>query len=121
MVPLLQFCVLCDSIAQSPDGKPTFVGVFDGLKKPGTVPQFSIALRWCNGLGKFKTTLRLLRPNLEELIPRMENEFELRNRVQNATGYFVLVNLQFSESGVYWMEISLDDEIAASVPFSVFS
>lgn len=121
IAPLLQFCVLCDGIAQGPDGKPSFVGVFDMLKSTGMVPQFSIVLRWCNGQGSFKAKLRILNPDLVEIIPPMINDFEMAHRTHNTTGVYNFANLDFPVAGVYWIEISLDEEVVMSIPFPVHS
>lgn len=119
VAPLLQCCILCDAVTTGPDGKASFIGVFD-IFKSRSVPQFNVVLRWCNGRGKFKSKIRILKPDLTDMLPQVENEFELQNRLVIAGGIFGFVNLQFETSGVHWIEVSLENEVVASVPFAVY-
>lgn len=119
--PTLQFCVLCDAVTQGEDGKPTFVGVFEIIRFPSILPQFTVVIRWCNGMGKFKTQFRLLNPDLTELITTIETEFELGNRVNTATGVYAFANVEFKVAGVYWIEIRLEGDVVSAIPLPVYS
>lgn len=118
--PFLQFCILCDAVATDPNGKPVFVGVFDSFKKPTQVPQFFILLRWTNGLGEHDIRLRILDPDLQEIIAYPDQKIKLNNKVEGAQGIYRFVNFVFPRSGVYWIEISLNGNIYTSLALPVF-
>lgn len=119
--PILQFSVLCDSVAHGPDGKAVFLGVFESFKRPVVVPQFAICNRWINGQGRFKQKTRLLNPKLELLVETPYLEFELANRVTVANFQQMLTNVNFSQPGVYWVEVWLNEERVLSYPVPVYA
>lgn len=119
--PTLQFCVLCDVVARGPGDKPAFIGVFDQFRRLGPIPQFFIVLRWVNGLGSHSSSIRLLDPDLNPIFePPEKHSMTLRRRTDMATAQFGIVNFQFPRSGVYWVEILLNEQFYASIPLSVF-
>lgn len=118
--PFLQFCILCDAVAADPNGKPVFVGIFDGFKKPTQVPQFFILLRWINGLGEHDVRLRILDPDLQEMISHPDQKIKFNNKVEPAQGIYRFVNFVFPRPGVYWIEISLNGKIYTSLPLPVY-
>lgn len=120
--PILQFSVLCDGIAtpQEIGNKPVFIGVFNSLLKPMTVPQFFIANRWINGTGEHIQGIKILDPELKELAKTENQKFILPSKVNSADLFSAFVNLNFSKPGVYWIKVELDDKIAMSYPFPVF-
>jgi hypothetical protein len=121
LAPTLQFCVLCDLVAAGPGGKPAFVGVFDQCRRLGPIPQFFIVMRWINGLGSHRSSIRLLDPNLNPIfVPPEPYQMTLRRRTDVANSQYGIVNLTFPQPGVYWVEISLDDQFYASIPLPVF-
>lgn len=117
--PILQYCVLCDGVAQGPSGKFAFVGVFALLLKPSTIPQFNIVTGWIDGVGNYTQTIRILTPQLQELIKLEGQEVKLNDRVNPATVITNFVGLHFEQAGVYWIEILLDGKRVLSIPFAV--
>ena len=119
--PTLQFCVLCDVVAGGPGGKPAFIGVFDQFRRLGPIPQFFIVLRWINGLGSHSSSIRLLDPDLNSIFePPEKHPMTLRWRTDVATVQFGIVNFQFPQPGVYWVEVLLNERSYASIPLPVF-
>lgn len=120
--PILQFSVLCDGIAtpQEIGNKPVFIGVFNSLLRPMTVPQFFIANRWINGTGEHIQAIKILDPDLKELAKTENQKFVLASKVNSADLFSAFVNLNFSKAGVYWIKVELDDKLAMSYPFPVF-
>ena len=119
--PTLQFCVFCDVVAQGPGNKPTFIGVFDQFLLPGPIPQFFIALRWINGLGRHTSTIRLLDPELNPIYtPPEEQVINLTHRTNASNTNYGIVNFRFPTSGVYWVEVILNRETYTSIPLPVF-
>lgn len=120
--PILQFSVLCDGIAtpQEMGNKPVFIGVFNSLLRPMTVPQFFIANRWINGTGDHSQVIKILDPELKELAKTNAQKFILESKVNSADLFSAFVNLNFTKTGVYWIRVELDDKLAMSYPFPVF-
>lgn len=118
--PILQYCIFCDAIATDPAGKPVFVGVFDYFKKPTQIPQFFIVLRWVNGLGEHTVQMRMLDPDLKEIFNPGEKKINLSHKTQGVQGVYQFVNFVFPTSGVYWIEISLNDRIYSAIPLPVY-
>jgi hypothetical protein len=117
--PFLQFCVLCDGVAPMPNGKVAFVGVFSIFNRPVVVPQFTIATCWTDGVGEFTQRLRILNPQLEQVIEVNDQKFTLKNRVTPATHMTHLGGVDMSKAGVYWIEVYLGDERVMSIPIPV--
>lgn len=117
--PFLQFCVLCDAVGQVPGGKAALIGVFSLFLRPARVPQFHVATCWADGVGSFKQTIRILKPNLEELLSVKNSAFELKNRVESSTVITGLVGVDFTTAGVYWVEVYLENDRVMSIPLPV--
>lgn len=120
--PILQFSVLCDGIAtpQEMGNKPVFIGIFNSLLRPMTLPQFFIANRWINGTGEHTQIIKILDPDLKEITKNNSQKFNLLSKVNAADLFSAFVNLNFSKSGVYWIKVELDDKLAISYPLPVF-
>lgn len=120
--PIIQFSVLCDGIAtpQEMRGKPVFIGIFNQLLKPMTIPQFFIANRWISGVGEHTQVIKILDPELKEIAKTNAQKFNLKSKVESADLVNAFVNLNFPKAGVYWVKIELDDKIAMSYPIPVF-
>lgn len=117
--PVLQYCVLCDNIAKEQTGKPVFVGVFDSILKPITVPQFFVVIKWVYGLGSHTFDIRILTPDLKDLMPKASGRFNLANETEAALGQLGFVNVEFKTAGVYWIVINLNDSRYAAFPLVV--
>jgi len=119
--PILQFSVLCDGVAQGQGGKPVFIGVFENFVRTGVIPQFFIVNRWIYGEGKFIQRLTIKDPDLKKSVAEVtDQEFILQNETSPANIVNGFVNVNFEKSGVYWVEVSLDDELVMSFPLPVF-
>lgn len=117
--PLLQFSVNCDGVGQDESGKLVLVGIFEFFKQPATVPQFFIVNRWTRGSGTFKQNVRILRPDRDLLVEAEEVEFTLSHPTARHTIASGFVNQNFPDPGVYWVEVSLDDELELAWPLLV--
>lgn len=119
--PVLQFSVLCDGVANGQGGKPVFIGIFDNFVRTGIIPQFFIVNRWIYGMGKFKQKIAIKNPDLNSNVVEVaDQEFVLQNETSPANIVSGLVNVNFEKVGVYWVEISLDDELVMSYPLPVY-
>ena len=119
--PILQFSVLCDGVAKGQGGKPVFIGIFDNFVRTGVIPQFFVANRWIYGKGKFKQKIAIKDPELKSSIAEVaDQEFVLQNETGPANIISGFVNVNFEKAGVYWVEITLDDELVMSYPLPVY-
>ncbi len=119
--PILQFSVLCDGIAQGQGGKPVFIGVFSNFVRTGIIAQFFIVNRWVYGKGTFKQKIVIEDPDLQKTIAEIpDQEFVLKEETGGADIVNGFVNVNFEKSGVYWVEILLDNELVMSYPLPVY-
>jgi len=118
--PILQFSVLCDGVAKQ-GNKPVFIGVFSNFVRTGVIAQFFIANRWIYGKGTFKQKIAIKDPNLQKTIAEIpDQEFVLKEEINGADIVNGFVNVNFGKPGVYWVEISLDNELLMSYPLPVY-
>ena len=117
--PILQYAILCDSVAKDPGGKPVYIGVFSGFNKPVVLPQFIVALRWICGLGSHKFTLKILDPNLNLIKTFGDFPINFNTKVDVIAVEFPIINFNFNKIGVYWIEIMLNDSSHLSIPLPV--
>lgn len=118
--PSLQFVVLCDGVT-NPDqrGKVSFIGIFDKFLRPGIIPHFSIAVGWKNGKGDFIFKLRLLNPDLKQLLMTPEMKLHLDHETASARADLNIDGMNFLKPGVYWVEVLLDEQTVQSIPLPV--
>ena len=118
--PILQFSVLCDGVAKQ-GNKPVFIGVFSNFVRTGVIAQFFIANRWVYGKGTFKQTIAIKDPDLQKTIAEIpDQEFSLKEEINGADIVNGFVNVNFEKPGVYWVEVSLDNELVMSYPLPVY-
>ena len=117
--PILQYCIFCDNISRGARGKPVFIGVFDVLSRPETVPQFYVVLRWIVGMGEHTSSIRILDPDLEPIFTSKKTEMLLAHKAQPSEAVHSFVNFQFPNAGVYWIEILLNGKTYTAIPLPV--
>jgi len=120
--PVLQFIVFCDGVSV-PDqrGKVSFIGVFDKFLRPGVMPHFTIAIGWKNGRGDHKFKIRLLDPDLKQLLESPDMDLHLKHETASARADLNIDGMNFPNAGVYWVEIILNGETVQSLPLPVES
>jgi hypothetical protein len=118
--PILQFSVLCDGVAKQ-GNKPVFIGVFSNFVRTGVIAQFFIANRWIYGKGTFKQKIAIKDPDLSKTVAEIpDQEFVLKEEINGVDIVNGFVNVNFEKAGVYWVEISIDDELVMSYPLLVY-
>lgn len=118
--PILQFSVLCDGVAKQ-GSKPVFIGVFSNFVRVGIIAQFFIANRWIYGKGTFKQKIAIKDPDLQKIIAEIpDQEFILKEEISSADIVNGFVNVNFEKPGVYWVEISIDNNLVMSYPVPVY-
>lgn len=121
VIPTLQFSVMCEAVAQDPSRKLLLAGVFDNLLRPFTMPQFFIVNKWTNGIGKFRQTIEILKPDLTPNSELSHTDFTLTSRALGHTNVAGYINYTFPEVGVYWIQIKLDGDLILAYPCPVLN
>lgn len=110
--PKLLFVIVCDAVAQSPDGKKTLYGLFDRiatLRIPCVHPSFSIMVRWGYGDGKHSMKIRIVDSNREVAFePADECKFEITDLLSTTDIVLNIQNMTFKKTGMYWVEVYLN-------------
>ena len=117
--PILQYAILCDTIAKDQTGKPVYIGAFDGLNKPVILPQFVIALKWICGIGSHTFGFKILDPELKPLHTTDNFPMQFKVKTDNVHVDFPIINFNFNKLGVYWIEIMLNKNSYLSIPLPV--
>jgi len=125
----IQVAVLCDAATED-NGKLNLLGAFDTIyapQLPAVHPQCAVALRVTFMSGDEGT--RQLRLNFVDAdgrsimpnLPPMLVEVRLPDDVHFVTRNFIInfQNLQFTEAGLYSVDIRLDDKSEGNIPLSI--
>ena len=118
--PNLQFSVLCDDVRREDNGKFILIGLFEAInakKFPATHPSLFVVNRWCKGEGTFTQRIRIINPKDKSVIFQTDDQvFELGDIDRYHTLISRFNNLVFPESGKYWVDIFLDNELMLNYP-----
>jgi hypothetical protein len=121
VLPNCQASVLCEDIRREITGMQTLVGVINAVPAP-QVPVGFLKLclwtRWCNGIGQFKQTAKLLDPS-EKVLGESSVNFSLKDMEVMATNVNLFGGIQFKEYGTYHVEVLLDDQLIIRYPLPV--
>jgi hypothetical protein len=123
MIPDLQACLLCDDVRQERNGKFILIGIFDVINAnqyPLVFPRMCLVTRWCNGEGEFSQVSRLLKPDQKTVVAQGQNiRLKLPGIEAIATNVEFFINITFTESGIHWIEILLDNDLKIRLPLRV--
>lgn len=121
VLPNCQASVLCEDIRREITGMQTLVGVINAVPAP-QVPcgfmKLCLWTRWCNGIGQFKQTARILDPN-EKTLGESSVNFQLKDMETMATNINLFGGVHFKEYGNYHVEVLLDDQLIIRYPLPV--
>ena len=121
VLPNCQASILCEDIRREITGMQTLVGVLNAVPAP-QVPVGFLKLclwtRWCNGIGQFKQTARILGPD-EKVLGESSVDFQLKDMDIMATNVNLFSSVQFGAYGNYHVEILLDEQLIIRYPLPV--
>lgn len=123
MIPDLQASFACEDVRVEASGAHTIVGIINGIGAPALpvrLLKFCIWTRWCSGSGRFTQLTRILFPDEEKVLVHATTEFTLGDQDSHVTNVNIFAGLEFAESGIYHVEIVLDDELKLRYPLRVF-
>jgi len=127
----IQIATLCKSATEFPNQEMVIVGTIDTLaapKLPVVIPQCAIAMRLCitpEDSGDHKFSVNIIDEDgssLDDNMPIIADmpidlpdavPFITRNLILNLQG------LQFKHEGIYYIDLSLDEELINRVPLRV--
>lgn len=121
--PDLQSCLLCDDVRREHNGKFILIGLFDALAVPEfpmTYPRMCMVTRWCSGEGEYTQYTRILKPDRNTLL--LEGKLipvRLKDELHTTTNVEFFLNVKFEEVGIYWVEVSLGQNLKLSYPLRV--
>lgn len=123
MIPDLQACLLCDDVRQERNGKFILIGLFDVINAnqyPLVFPRMSLVTRWCNGEGEYSQVSRLLKPDQKTVVAQGQTiRLKLPGMETIATNVEFFINITFTESGIHWVEVLLDNDLKIRLPLRV--
>lgn len=120
--PTLLFSVLCDDVRREDNGKFMLIGLFETIGAavfPAVHPKLYVMNCWCSGIGKFRQSTRLLKPDNVKLIEDKETEFNLIDLKAKHRIVARFNNLCFDIPGEYAVEVLLNGELKVRYPLIV--
>jgi hypothetical protein len=122
ILPDLQFSVVCEDIRREVGGTCSLIGVVAAIP----VPQVPVSLfklfvfnRWTAGVGQFTETVRFMAPDGTTVLRKGDVRFALQDPVHSATNVTFLGQIQLPATGVYHIEVSVDDVMKIRYPLPV--
>ncbi len=118
--PNLQFSVLCDDVRREENGKFMLIGLFEAINArhfPATHGMMFIVNRWCKGEGSFTQKVRIVNTKDKSIVFQTEDQpFELADIDRHHTLISRFNNLVFPNSGKYWVDVFLNNELVLNYP-----
>ena len=75
--------------------------------------------RWCEGIGRFCQSSRILSIDEDQVLAESSIEFELKELEGHVTNVNLFTGIQFQQFGLHHVEIRLDDELFLRYPLPV--
>ncbi len=123
MIPDLQSSLICDDVRQERNGKFMLIGLFDAIhaeRLPVTFAKICVVTRWCSGEGTFTQRSRIVHPDQKTILTEGQKvQFHLTSPEAAATNVEVFINIIFPETGTYWVEILLNEDLKIRYPLRV--
>jgi len=115
--------LLCDDVRQERNGKFILIGLFDVINAhqyPLVFPRMGLVTRWCNGEGEYRQLSRLVKPDQKTVIAQGQNiPVKLPGLEAVVTNVEFFINITFTEAGVHWIEVLLDNDLKIRFPLRV--
>jgi len=122
ILPDLQCSLLCEEVRQEISGNFILIGVIGLIRVPQVpVTAFKLCVfnRWTAGVGNFTETVRLIAPDQTTVVRQSHVKFVLQDASQHATNVTFFTQLEFATTGVYFLEVSVDDVMKLRFPLPV--
>ena len=123
ILPDLQCSLLCEEVRQEANGNFFLVGIIDFVRVPQvpvTAFKLSVFNRWTAGVGQFTESVRMVFPDQTTVLRKSEVKFAMKDPAVNATTVTVFGNVEFTQAGTYFVEVTVDDVMKLRFPVNVF-
>ncbi len=122
ILPDLQSSLLCEDVRQESNGNFIIIGVI-GLIRVPKVPITALKLcvfnRWAAGVGSFTEEVRLIAPDQTTVVRKSQVKFALKDASNHATNVSLFGQVEFKETGTYFVEVTVDDVMKLRFPLVV--
>ncbi len=119
ILPDLQCSLLCEDVKQEANGNFIVIGVLGFIQVPQVpVTAFKLCVfnRWTAGVGAFTESVRLLAPDQTTVLRQSQVKFAVKDAAHHATNVTVFGQIKFDVSGVYFVEVLVDDVMKLRFP-----
>lgn len=122
ILPDLQSSLVCQDVRQEANGNLILIGIMQVIPVP-QVPiaasQILVFNRWCAGVGQFTDTVRIVAPDSTTVVAKSDLKFALQHAHASATNVNILREVEFKTTGVYFVEVLVDEVLKLRYPLPV--
>ena len=114
--------MLCEDVRQEVTGNFIALGIIGAIrvpKVPVVAGKLCVFTRWVAGVGEFHENIRLIAPDQESVIRKCETKFVLKDPAHHATNIAVFAGTKFEVSGIYTIEVVVDEVMKLRYPLPV--
>lgn len=122
ILPDLQCSLICEDVRQEASGNFILVGIIGLVRVPQvpiTAQKLCLFNRWTAGLGQFIEETRLIHPDGTTVLRKSSVRFQLSDAAQHATNVSVFPQVEFPVSGVFHVEVLVNDVMKLRFPLPV--
>jgi hypothetical protein len=119
ILPDLQCSLMCEDVRQEANGNIFLIGVLNQI----VVPQVPVAAnklacfnRWTAGVGEFNEVVKLIAPDQSTVVRENALAFLMENPGVVRTNVHMFQGVEFTEAGVYYVEVTIDDVLKLRYP-----
>ena len=122
ILPDLQCSLLCEEVRQEINGNFFLIGIINFVRVPQVpVTAFKLMVfnRWTAGVGQFTESVRLVAPDQVTVLRKSDVKFALQDAMFHATNVSLFAQVEFKTTGVYFIEVLVDDVMKLRYPLSL--
>ena len=119
ILPDLQCSLICEDVRQEANGNIILIGVLNQImvpQVPVTANKLACFNRWTAGVGEFNEVVKLLAPDQSTVVRENTLAFSLENPGMTRTNVHLVQNVEDTEAGVYYVEVTIDDVLKLRYP-----
>lgn len=121
--PIVLSINICDTIIRDElTKKVSLIGLFNAIKAstfPSTHPSFHLYVALTNGHGKYKTSMRIVSVDNNEVLINIDGDLDVLDPLQAVEINICLQGLRFKGPGKYSLQVLCNGELIGSRDFMV--